>query len=343
MDVSVIVRSKDEADRLRLALAALSAQTIPVEVVVVNDGSTDHTADVLDAARSDLRLARVDHPRPLGRSAASNAGAAIASGEVLLFLDGDTLAEPGLAASHLERHREHGDRIIRGQTWHLRQTRHFLDPSTGSAMPGEAERLSRMPEAELRAALVTRQAVLEDFASIAARSQPAIYPGAGPRQLYDVELDALRRAPQCPTLWAAASGQNMSVPRRAFLAAGGFDPGLDINEHRELALRLCDLGLSMTWADGRSFHMTHRRGWRDPLADQDWMARFHRAHPIPSVALLPVLWGSLADGPAIPSAARITSLPALASAAARIRPGLPPREVVAEHLRLAAGMEASLV
>jgi glycosyltransferase involved in cell wall biosynthesis len=343
LDVSVIVRSKDEADRLKLALAALAVQTVRPEVIVVNDGSTDHTGDVLSNMQSVLPLVRIDHPHPLGRAAASNAGAAIASGEVLLFIDGDVLAEPGLVASHLELHRVRRDQVARGQTWHLRQTRHFLDPATGIPMPGEAERVSRMTEVERRAGRVTQEAVLQDFASIEARAQPAIYPGAGPRQLYDVELDALRSAPQCATLWAAASGQNQSVPRAAFLGAGGFDPGLDINEHRELALRLCDEGLSMTWVAGRSFHMTHRRGWRDPLADLDWMTRFHRAHPVASVALLPVLWGSLSDAPAIPPAARITSVPALAAAAARIRPGLTPSEVVAEHRRLTAGLEASLV
>ncbi len=69
MDVSVIVRSKDEADRLALTLAALAAQSVRPEVVVVNDGSTDHTAKVLSPARSMLPLVRIDHSRPTGRAA----------------------------------------------------------------------------------------------------------------------------------------------------------------------------------------------------------------------------------------------------------------------------------
>ena len=39
MSVSVIVRSKNEADRLRLTLTSLARQTVPAEVIVVNDGS----------------------------------------------------------------------------------------------------------------------------------------------------------------------------------------------------------------------------------------------------------------------------------------------------------------
>ena len=340
MDVSVIVRSKDEADRLRLTIAALSVQTVPPEVVVVDDGSSDHTGQVLDAAGSLLPLVRIGNPRPQGRAAASNAGAAVASGDILLFLDGDVLAHPELIARHLELHRAHEGRVARGETWRLRQTRHFRDPANGTPMAGEEDRVARMSPSERRAAQVTLEAVLDDFPSLETRAQPAIYSGGGPRRLYEIEMDALYAAPHCPVLWAAASGHNLSVPREAFLSAGGFDPGLDINEHRELALRLCSLGLGVAPVAARSYHMTHRSGWRDPLADPAWLARFHRRHPIAAVALLPVLWSSLSDAPAFPERARVTSLPALAAAAARIPRGLSPERVLEEHLRLSADLEA---
>ena len=43
MRASVIVRSKDEADRLKLTLGSLARQSVEAEIVVINDGSTDHT------------------------------------------------------------------------------------------------------------------------------------------------------------------------------------------------------------------------------------------------------------------------------------------------------------
>jgi glycosyltransferase involved in cell wall biosynthesis len=43
LSLSVVIRSRDEADRLRLTLTSLGRQTVEVEVVVVDDGSTDHT------------------------------------------------------------------------------------------------------------------------------------------------------------------------------------------------------------------------------------------------------------------------------------------------------------
>ena len=79
---SVIIRSKDEADRLRLTLASLACQSEPPEVVVVNDGSSDHTKDVIAMAQG-LSIVALHNATPAGRSAASNAGAAAASGDVV--------------------------------------------------------------------------------------------------------------------------------------------------------------------------------------------------------------------------------------------------------------------
>ena len=84
----------------------------------------------------------------------------------------------------------------------------------------------------------------------------------------------------------------------------------------------------------RSYHLTHRSGWRDPLRETGWEAAFYAAHPIAAVKLLAVFWASLSPASALPAAeARIGSLPALEAAArgdngvdydaARARLGLP--------------------
>ncbi|HZC17597.1 MAG TPA: glycosyltransferase family 2 protein, partial [Caulobacteraceae bacterium] len=249
MSLSVIIRSRDEAGRLRLTLASLSCQTAPCEVVVVDDGSIDHTQAVLAEAARALPLVVVRHTAAKGRSAASNAGARAASGDILLFLDGDTLAGPDLVVRHLARHAESPGLVGRGETQHLRCTRFLADPETGTPKPGEEARLARLSETELARMRVTRAQVLEDFAAIERRAEPGVYPGAGPRTLYEIEMQALRQQPDCTVLWAAASGSNQSTPREAFLDVGGFDERLDLNEHRELALRLCAAGLRMGAVD----------------------------------------------------------------------------------------------
>jgi GT2 family glycosyltransferase len=310
MSLSIVIRTRDEAPRLRLTLASLLRQERLDEVVVVDDGSVDHT----QAAIEDVAAARA------------------ASGEALLFLDGDSLAGPGMVRRHDEAHAG-GEAIVgRGELLHLRCTRFFADPETGTPRAGEAGRLARMPAGERERMRVTRAQVLNDFDSIDRRAELGVYPGAGPRRLQMVEADALVRHPECPVLWAAACGSNLSVPREAFLAVGGFNEAIDISEHRELALKLCRAGLRMRLVEGaRSYHLTHRSGWRDPLVETGWEAAFFAAHPIAEVKLLSVFWASLAPGSPLPEEARIETLPALAAAArggadydaARAKLGLP--------------------
>jgi glycosyltransferase involved in cell wall biosynthesis len=316
MRVSVVIRSKDEADRLRLTLASLLGQTGLAEVIVVDDGSSDHTDQVIAEAAAQLPLRAIRHAAPRGRSAASNAGAAAAQGDVLLFLDGDTLAGPDLVARHAEAHEAADDLVARGETFHLRCTRLFRDPAAGTPRPEEAARVARMPAGELAGLLVTRSQIAGDFAAIERRAQPGIYPGAGPRRLYDLEMEALHNHPDCGVLWAAASGANASVRRAAFLSCGGFNADLHNNEHRELALRMSRAGARVVAVrQARTYHMTHRAGWRDPLKDASWEEIFFAAHPLPEVRLLSVFWASLSDGNVVPPALRILSLPALEAAA----------------------------
>jgi glycosyltransferase involved in cell wall biosynthesis len=310
MKLSVVIKSKDEADRLRLTLASLARQSMPADVVVVDDGSRDHTQAVIAEAGRDMPLRTLRHDRPMGRCVTANAGARIADGDIVIFLDGDTLAGPGFVAAHAEAHARTAMLCGRGETYHLRQTRALLDPETASPMPGHEARLARLPPAEREALKVTRRQIAEDFDAIDRRAVPGIYPGAGPRALYDMEVSALREHPECGVLWAAASGSNFSVGREAFLSCGGFDEALDINAHRELALRLCLNGGRIGFVDGaRSYHLTHRSGWRDPLTEvSGWETVFYRRHPIKAVKLLAVLWASLSDASPIPREARFTTL-----------------------------------
>ncbi len=316
MRVSIVIRSKDEAARLRLTLTSIARQSMAPEVVVVDDGSSDHTAEVLRDAQSRMALRVIRHSAPKGRSGASNAGAYMATGDVLLFMDGDTLAGPQAVAAHAAAHADGQAVVGRGDTLHIRATRFFRDPETGAPWPHDEARVAALPPREVAQALVTRTLIEEDFATIDRRAVPGIYPGWGPRRLYELERDALLHHPECTVLWAACSGHNFSVRRSLFLAAGGFDERLDINEHRELALRLTQRGARMRWVgQSRSYHLTHRTGWRDPVVDRRWETLFHAAHPDPSVKLLVVFWAGLDPARIVPAAARIGTLPELEAAA----------------------------
>jgi hypothetical protein len=127
--------------------------------------------------------------------------------------------------------------------------------------------------------------------------------------LFELEWDALQNHPDLAVIWMSAAGHNASVPRRDFEKAGGFDERLTINEHRELAFRLQEAGTRVRPAPGaRSYHLTHRSGWRDPLADRDWERIFYQRHPCAAVKLMSIFWVSLAENDSLPKAARLNSL-----------------------------------
>ena len=94
--VSVVIPTRDRADVLRDALLAMLAQTHPaLEIIVVDDGSGDHTADVAArAAHGDGRIRILRHEEPRGAAAARNAGARVARGRYLLFEDDDCRGRP---------------------------------------------------------------------------------------------------------------------------------------------------------------------------------------------------------------------------------------------------------
>jgi glycosyltransferase involved in cell wall biosynthesis len=96
--VSVIIPVYNDALRLRGCLAGIEAQAWPrdrLEVIVVDNGSTDDLASVVGAFPG-VVLARESRP---GSYAARNHGLDIARGEILVFTDSDCLPEPGWLAA----------------------------------------------------------------------------------------------------------------------------------------------------------------------------------------------------------------------------------------------------
>ena len=91
--LSVVVPAYNAARTVRAAVASALRQTVPVlEVIVVDDGSTDTTAAVVSSL-DDPRVRLVSRPNS-GPSAARNAGIAVARGKWVGFLDADDLWLP---------------------------------------------------------------------------------------------------------------------------------------------------------------------------------------------------------------------------------------------------------
>ncbi|WP_329412555.1 glycosyltransferase [Streptomyces sp. NBC_00704] len=94
--VSVIVPAYNEKECIANTLKSLAGSTHPIEVVVVDDGSTDGTSEIArEAARSlgmtDVRVIRQDNA---GKPAALNNGVRAARHDIVVMMDGDTVFEP---------------------------------------------------------------------------------------------------------------------------------------------------------------------------------------------------------------------------------------------------------
>ncbi|HEY3001507.1 MAG TPA: glycosyltransferase [Kribbellaceae bacterium] len=89
---TVIVPAYNERAGIEAAVRSLVASDHPVEVIVVDDGSTDGTADLVESLR--LPGVRVIRKRNGGKPSALNAGIEAASCELLVMVDGDTVFEP---------------------------------------------------------------------------------------------------------------------------------------------------------------------------------------------------------------------------------------------------------
>jgi cellulose synthase/poly-beta-1,6-N-acetylglucosamine synthase-like glycosyltransferase/peptidoglycan/xylan/chitin deacetylase (PgdA/CDA1 family) len=91
--VSVVVPAYNEKEGIEAAVRSLATSDYPmVEVIVVDDGSSDNTADLAEGlGLANVRVIRVPNG---GKPAALNIGTAWARADVIVMVDGDTIFEP---------------------------------------------------------------------------------------------------------------------------------------------------------------------------------------------------------------------------------------------------------
>jgi cellulose synthase/poly-beta-1,6-N-acetylglucosamine synthase-like glycosyltransferase len=100
--VSAIIPARNEEASITRAVESVAAQPEIGEVIVVNDQSTDRTAEILEQLAARIPKLRVlsTHELPrgwVGKNHAASLGAAAATGDWLLFTDADTFHLPGAA------------------------------------------------------------------------------------------------------------------------------------------------------------------------------------------------------------------------------------------------------
>jgi GT2 family glycosyltransferase/glycosyltransferase involved in cell wall biosynthesis len=121
--ISVVIPSYNRAELLKTSLKSLIHQSIPhtqYEVIVIDDGSTDHTGEVCRHFELQLPLIYRRLQTNSGISAAKNLGIFIARADIIFFFDDDDMADRNLLAEHIKSHREHPEEhvaILGYTTW----------------------------------------------------------------------------------------------------------------------------------------------------------------------------------------------------------------------------------
>lgn len=109
--VSVIIPALNEESDIRKALSSVLALDYPgLEIIVINDRSTDDTGAILEqmaACYSQLRVTHITELPPgwLGKNHALHCGAKMADGDYLLFTDADVVMEPSTVSRAMARMR----------------------------------------------------------------------------------------------------------------------------------------------------------------------------------------------------------------------------------------------
>lgn len=126
--VSIIIPTYNQAKYIAQTIDSTLAQTYPnVEVIVVNDGSTDDTAAILVGYGDRIKCISQANR---GLAGARNAGFSVAQGEYLLFLDSDDIIPTEKVARHLEQFDKQPEVGVVYSGWQ------YID-QTGNPLPGD--------------------------------------------------------------------------------------------------------------------------------------------------------------------------------------------------------------
>ena len=205
--LTVIIPVRDTREYLGDALRSVGEQSIPeVELVVVDDGSVDGSADVVADVAPSARVLR--HAAPRGPAAARNTGLREARGDLVAFLDADDVWVPGALRRLSECLRERPDvQFVVGATELVRMPEPGV-PGTAAVVLSPARVSFFLPATLFRRSVFERVGLLDEALTFGEDSDWFLRA----REAGDHQDRDRRPSPRRPFRAGAAAGRRHGFP-----------------------------------------------------------------------------------------------------------------------------------
>lgn len=112
--ISIIIPSFNGGGKLDVCLNSLNKQTVTgFEIIVVLDGSTDNSKNIIEKYQNSIQFKiKIIEQHNQGRAKSRNNGVQRSSGDLIVFLDDDMIAEPGFIEKHYYYHSNNNGILI---------------------------------------------------------------------------------------------------------------------------------------------------------------------------------------------------------------------------------------
>ena len=283
--VSLIIPTYNKSSRLRLVLESIFylKDVDDLEIIIVNDGSTDDTEVVLRnfierCSKAVIRVS-VIMSNNKGRSYARNLGIKKASGSIIVFTDDDLILNPNFIHEHKKRHEENTHLVVHGQINHIPYLKFFKDPITGLMMNDQVTKKKLLDK--------TIQIVMFESDKIESYLKENAHISKFEQDIFDLyqqttEEDSCFR-------WVGFNGGNVSIRKENILNAGMFDQRMGLLwgcEDLELGYRLYKEGYFFAYEmQAKNYHLDHYRKDSKEIHEES-MRYFIEKHPDISIRLL---------------------------------------------------------
>ncbi|MEW6606869.1 MAG: glycosyltransferase [bacterium] len=257
MEVSVIIPTYNKKERLRLALTSFINQSYPrkeFEVVLIDDGSTDGTEDMVSSLILPYKINYLRQQNQ-GRSVARNLGITYAKGEIIIFTDDDLILSPEFIEEHVKHHKDEDKLVVHGTIYTMPFLKFFKDPTKGILLDEFKDK--QEVTSGLRKMCISEEDVLNNFEKIRETNKKLTRFEIGIHQMLS------GNGTNCVSPWIGCTGGNISVRKCHLIQVGCFDEEIGKTwggEDLELGYRLYKYGCKFVLEKkAANYHIAHYR------------------------------------------------------------------------------------